>query len=300
MQESVIQWPLGLDGNDLVGAGVTAIVARLDAVVKFFKPSESHLFEREKLIYQRLGRDHSGIVRYYGALDNALILQFASQSSIRQYFARQKQAPFSLRLRWVEQLFDAVGFVHSRSVLHGDISCNNVFLDDNLDVKLGDFAGSAIDDLLPLICYETSHELPGEDTSKRTELFALGSTVYEIMTGLKPYHDLPDHEVSAAFSKGHYPDLESVPALKNTIMGCWGQSYATAEEALRDVELESTFSSSFKLQKLIICPVATIKETRVSRFYARLNHQNVLFPFFLTAVSLVPFVVWIRRWRSLQ
>ncbi|KAF2245229.1 kinase-like protein [Trematosphaeria pertusa] len=245
MQESVIQWPLGLDLKDLAGAGVTAIVARLDAVVKFFGPLESRFFEREKLIYQRLGRDHSGIVRYFGALENSLILQFASQTSIRQYVARQKQVPLSLRLRWVEQLFDAVRFIHSRSVLHGDISCNNVFLDDNLDVKLGDFAGSAIDDLPPLVCYETSHELPGEDISTRTELFALGSTVYEIITGSKPYKDLPDHEVSAAFSEGRYPNLESVPAFRNTIMRCWRQSYATAEEALRDIKLE----------------VATIKET---------------------------------------
>ena len=84
MQESVIQWPLGLDGNDLAGAGVTAIVARLDAVVKFFKPSESRFFEREKLIYQRLGRDHSGIVRYYGALETALICEPDIYQAIRR------------------------------------------------------------------------------------------------------------------------------------------------------------------------------------------------------------------------
>ena len=34
--------PLGLDGKDLVGTGSTAIVARLDAVVKFSRPSELH------------------------------------------------------------------------------------------------------------------------------------------------------------------------------------------------------------------------------------------------------------------
>lgn len=84
-------------------------------------------------------------------------------------------------------------------MLHGDISCNNTFLDDDLNVKVGDFAGSAIDDHPPLVCYETSHELPGEDISTRTELFALGSTTYEVMTGSKPYQDLSDHEVSAAF-----------------------------------------------------------------------------------------------------
>ena len=36
--------------------------------------------------------------------------------------------------------------------------CN--FLNENLDAKLGDFAGSSIDGETPLVCYETSHEHP--------------------------------------------------------------------------------------------------------------------------------------------
>ncbi|KAF1953187.1 kinase-like protein [Byssothecium circinans] len=239
MQDSVIQWPLGLDSKDLVGAGITAIVARLNAVV--------------------------------------------NQTSIRQYLARQtKQVPLSLRLRWVEQLIDAVRFIHSRRVLHGDISCNNVFLDNNLNVKLGDFAGSAIDNLPPLICYETSHELPGEDISTRTEQFALGSTTYEIMTGSKPYNDLPDHEVSAAFAKGRYPDLECVSAFKNVITKCWRQSYTSTEEALLDVKLE----------------VAVIKKSRIPR--AQILSRPFWFPFLLTTASLIPIVHWAKRWRLHQ
>lgn len=226
----------------MVGAGMTAIVARLDAVVKFNGPLEAHFFEREKLVYQRLGCEHSGIVRYFGALENAIILQFASQTSIRQYVARQrKQLPLSLKLRWVVQLFDAMQYIHSKNVFHGDISCNNVFLDGDLNVKLGDFAGSAIDDLPPLVCYETSHELPDEDISTKTELFALGSTIYEIMTGSKPYRDLAEHEISAAFSEGRYPDLESISVFRNTILRCWRQDYKTIEEAFCDVKLEGMF-----------------------------------------------------------
>jgi serine/threonine protein kinase len=148
----------------------------------------------------------------------------------------------------VEQLLDAVRFIHSKRVLHGDISCNNVFLNDKLDVKLGDFAGSVIDDLPPLICYETTHELPGEGISTKTELFAVGSTIYEIMTESKPYKDLLDREVSAAFSESRYPDLESVSAFRNTSLKCWRQTYATAEEAYQDARLEaysvSTLGSS--------------------------------------------------------
>ena len=282
----------------MVGAGITAIVARLDAVVKFFGPSELKFFEREKLVYERLGRDHSGIVRYFGVLENAIILQFASRTSIRQYVANQKQVPLSLKLRWIEQLFDAVQFIHSREVLHGDISCNNVFLDEDLNIQLGDFGGSAIDGHSPLVCYEASHELPDQDISSNTELFALGSTAYEIMTGSKPYKDLLDHEISTAFSEGRYPDPETVPALRHTIMGCWKQRYATVEEAFGEVKLEGTFNSLARQQKLTIRLVATIKEPH--RFLALLCRRSISIPFLLTVVSLVPVVGWVKRWRLLQ
>lgn len=138
-------------------------------------------------------------------------------------------------------------FIYSRNVFHGNISCNNIFLDDSLNVKLGDFAGSAINNYPLLVYYETSHELPGKDISIRTELFALGSTTYEIITGSKPYKDLPDHEVLATFREGRYPDLESVSSFRNIIMRYWRQNYATTEEALQDVKIESAFNSLVKL-----------------------------------------------------
>lgn len=132
-------------------------------------------------------------------------------------------------------------------MLYSDILCSNVFLNNNLNVKLGDFAGSAINDLLLLVCYKTSYELPNKDILIKTELFALGSTIYKIITGLKLYKDLPDYKVSAAFSEGRYPNLESVSTFRNIIIRCWRQSYRTAEEALWDVKLEGTFNSLAKL-----------------------------------------------------
>jgi hypothetical protein len=73
-----------------------------------------------------------------------------------------------------------------------------------------------------------------------TELFALGSTVYEIMTGVKPYKELLEHEIYAAFSEGRYPDLHTVSVFRSTIMRCWSQSYATVDEALKEVKSEGT------------------------------------------------------------
>src|SRR5271155_3325696 len=118
--DHTIRYPCGLDGKDVVGMGITALVARLDAVIKFAPLTELPFIEREMCIYQRLGRDHDGILRYYGSLGDALILQYACNGSIRQYRARKdKPVPLSLQLRWVEQITASVAFVHSKNVFHG-------------------------------------------------------------------------------------------------------------------------------------------------------------------------------------
>jgi serine/threonine protein kinase len=59
--------------------------------------------------------------------------------------------------RWAKQAAQSLVFCHSNSILHRDICYNNFFLDQNLNLKLGDFAGSSIDQLLALVCYYTTH-----------------------------------------------------------------------------------------------------------------------------------------------
>jgi serine/threonine protein kinase len=239
-----IQYPHGVDRRDILGAGTTAIVARLDAVIKFATAVERPFMDREKRVYERLGH-HNRVLRYYGNLGDNIILQYACHGSIRQYLAIQaKPLALSLQLRWVEQIAEAVAYVLSKNVLHGDISCNNVFVDHSLNIKLGDFAGSAIDEEPPLICYETSHEHPSiGDTSIKSEIFALGSTIYEIMTGSKPYKELSDSEICAAYDMGKYPELSSLSAFNDIIAKCWAQGYANVDELLGDIKAEGMNST---------------------------------------------------------
>ncbi|KFY11424.1 hypothetical protein V492_04473 [Pseudogymnoascus sp. VKM F-4246] len=191
----IIQYPHGVDGRDILGAGTTAIVARLDAVIKFADASEQPFMDREKRVYERLGH-HDRVV-------------------------------------------------HSKNVLHGDISCNNVFIDQILNIKLGDFAGSAMDEEAPLICYETSHGHPGiAGICTKSEIFALGSTFYEIMTGSKPYKGLQDWDISDAYALGKYPSLSSLAAFNDIIAKCWAQDYGNVDEILEDIKAEVATKSA--------------------------------------------------------
>ncbi|KAG4441511.1 hypothetical protein IFR05_003038 [Cadophora sp. M221] len=280
--DNTIQYPLGISRQDVVGLGITALVARLDAVIKFARRTELPLLEREKSIYERLGHDHDGVLRYYGNLGNALILQYACHGSIRQYYASQaKPVSLSLQLRWVEQITASVAFIHSRNVLHGDISCNNVLLDEDLNAKLGDFAGSSMDGQDPLICYETSHEHPEIiGISTGSELFALGSTFYEIMTGSKPYQELSDTEITRAYKEGKYPSLVPLAVFNDTVHKCWTRGYGRVDELFEDVKAEVTAKS--KKSKL----VAPFQ-------HSALRHPTA-FPIALILMSLLPILFWAR------
>ena len=82
--EYIVHCPCGLGLKDIVGMGNTALVGRLDAVVKFADRKELKALEIEKRVYQRLGRDCNEVLRYYGGVENAIILQYACNGSIRE------------------------------------------------------------------------------------------------------------------------------------------------------------------------------------------------------------------------
>jgi serine/threonine protein kinase len=113
---------------------------------------------------------------------------------------------------------------------------------------VGDFAGSSIDKEQGLGWYETSHSHPDtKDASEKSEIFALGSTFYEILVGKKPYEGSDDIEIEQAFKNGNFPRLETLPALSMVIFKCWSGQYQTAAELLQDIKKEATAKSTLIL-----------------------------------------------------
>lgn len=131
------------------------------------------------------------------------------------------------------------------SILHGDLSCNNFFLDAGLNIKGGDFAGSSIDDEAAFKVYETRSAHPLlEEVTCESEIFALGSCMYEIMADGAPYSELSDMEIEAAYSKERFPDVTNLKACGRIIQKCWTRTYATVAEVLQDIQMEARESSS--------------------------------------------------------
>src|SRR6266487_3438618 len=116
-----------------------------------------------------------------------------------------------------------------------------MLLDWSDTLKLADFAGSSIDGSDTSVTYELRSRLPGiKKPSKKSDIFALGSSMYELATGHPPYDGESYRNVQNFYKKGVFPaDVQKIPELGPIINKCWLQNYETAWDvlgALKNVE----------------------------------------------------------------
>lgn len=194
---------------------------------------------------------HPGIIAHKGFTEAGLYLERAANGTILEYLADSDQSSPSLQQRvvWCRQIIEAVQHIHTKRVLHCDIQPTNVLVDKDLHLKLADFQGRYLSEDGKVIFDGWSGEpcryfCPRDDefdASVKTDLFALGSTVYFIMTGHEVFPDAAygeagwDEKVRSRFSAGIFPDDSH--ACAHITQKCWVQQYSSANEVLQDIRI---------------------------------------------------------------
>jgi hypothetical protein len=113
-----------------------------------------------------------------------------------------------------------------------------------LRLRIIDFSGSSIDGKWASAIEGVRFCLPRpweERSTVVTDIFALGSTIYEIMTGRQLYEELPDQEVETIYKQQIFPSVERVPC-GEVIKACWHCEIKSVDEAMILIknEMENT------------------------------------------------------------
>ncbi len=236
----VVNWPP--NSNTLLYTNLSVLYESSDhpnqvcKVPKPFPESESaHQVERR--IYQRLGK-HCNLVKVIEMDQYGIWLERALHGSLRQYYMEGGKATLEERLQWCENVARVLGFVHQKNVRHADLSGRNLLIDSNKRILLCDFSGSSIDDEAATIMAEDGYRHPDEKEYKgptiRCEIHALGSTIYEIMTGKEPHQGLEKETIRKLLEDGQYPDVSEV-SLGHVIRGCWDGSFGSAVQVAEQI-----------------------------------------------------------------
>ncbi|QDS70785.1 hypothetical protein FKW77_004214 [Venturia effusa] len=192
---------------------------------------------REYSAYQRLPL-HARLLRLHpDSKPERLLLPYLRNGCLHD-FLRATPVSSAQRLQFAADAAEGLSLLHCAGIVHGDINSWNFLVDDDFRLCIIDFAGSTIDGQDGSAFEGVRYCLPRsfEDPSTiQTDLFALGSLLYEIITGEEPYHEYQDEEVEMLFKIGLFPSTEDLP-LGETILGCWQGAYDSAKLVHENVQ----------------------------------------------------------------
>jgi serine/threonine-protein kinase len=154
--------------------------------------------------------DHPNIARLNTAqqVGNQLVMlmEYVEGSSIDTLL---KNGPMELSesLQCTSQVLDALSYAHARGVVHRDIKPANIMLTPSGVVKLMDFGIARMQADRPLtrtgttvgsLFYMSPEQINGGLPDLRSDLYSLGVTLYEMVTGRRPFVGDSDYSIMAA------------------------------------------------------------------------------------------------------
>lgn len=169
---------------------------------------------------------HPNIVEFYRAFTcdelTYVSLELCENGSLTDVVKRRKFLTMGEMRRWLIQLCGAVKYLHTRDVVHRDIKAGNIFLDKDMNVKLGDFGLASI--MVPTkdlssytrrttFCGTPNYLAPevlsrgGHD--KSVDIWAIGILAYYLAVGRAPFHSKSKDEIYERVRKADYswPEL---------------------------------------------------------------------------------------------
>src|SRR5438874_12614265 len=195
-------------GQGGMGAVYEALDQRLDTIVAlketlFTDEKLRKQFEREARLLARM--HHQALPRVSDHFNEGdgqfLVMQYIAGEDFYEMLTR-RNGPFPQEevLRWGDQLCDALDYLHTQDpqIIHRDIKPQNLKLTSRGQIVLLDF-GLAKGSVGPLTAVTTSasifgytpnyaplEQIQGKGTDPRSDIYALGATLYHLVTNVKP------------------------------------------------------------------------------------------------------------------
>jgi len=156
-------------------------------------------FCREQAICQKL--DHPAVVKAFedeGRSQLYIVMELAEGKLLRQVLRDQKPLPVERAVRITLAICEALEYIHGQRVVHRDLKPENIMVDAEDRIKLIDFgiAGESgarrltfgkLSNVMGTPDYISPEQVKGKRGDARSDVYALGIVLYEMLTGKIPF-----------------------------------------------------------------------------------------------------------------
>jgi len=152
--------------------------------------------EKEAAVNSRL--EHPNILRVFGIEHHEnvsfVVMEYLEGETLGKRLRREERLPPDEALRYVGLVAEALSYAHARHVLHRDVKPENIFVTRDGTPKLLDFGIARVlahtsalaSTRVGTVEYMAPEQFQGA-AGTNADLWALGVTFYELLTGSRPY-----------------------------------------------------------------------------------------------------------------
>lgn len=184
-------------------------------------------FRTEMQIHAKM--QHPNIVEFYRAFSldghTYVVLEMCDNGSLTDMVKARSCLSLPEVRRFMIQICGGVKYMHKRNVIHRDLKMGNIFLDANMNIKIGDFGLAAVladeQDRRTTLCGTPNYIAPeilsksgarGHDS--KVDVWAIGIICYAMLMGAPPFQSKTQQEI---YSKLKNLDYEWKVDSKNYI-----------------------------------------------------------------------------------
>jgi len=123
-----------------------------------------------------------------------IIMEYLDGESLQDLLQRLRVIPPALAVSYIYQICKGLSYAHEKGIIHRDINPANVMVLPDDRIKILDFGlachlGTEDEHIGGVLAYQAPELLEGEAADQSSDIYALGITAYELVTGQKPFED---------------------------------------------------------------------------------------------------------------
>jgi sugar lactone lactonase YvrE len=159
----------------------------------------------------------------FGADEDSLyiVMEFLDGDTVRQLIDLAGRIEPGRAVHIVREVCEALTHAHDRGIVHRDVKPENIMVLRTGRVKLADFGVASVlretgatgtGETIGTVFYMSPEQVQGEKVDARSDIFSLGATFYEMLTGTRAFHGTRAGEVIHRILEGNPPPIEDAPA----------------------------------------------------------------------------------------